>query len=160
EKLGIKAVARGGSARAIGGSGSFPIVYGLLDSITLGETKIEAIPIYLRTEHHDPGTPANERADGYIGLSVLANFAVTIDYQSREITLDRTPVREDQTAVKKEPTALDANPIALGPTTQPNSAGGIEIPIRSTSGGLASAETHLPDLKRPLNFILDTGATT
>jgi hypothetical protein len=37
---------------------------------------------------------------------------------------------------------------------------GFEIPIRSTSGGLASAETHLPNLKRPLNFIIDTGATT
>ena len=37
---------------------------------------------------------------------------------------------------------------------------GFEVPIRSTSGGLASAETYLPNLKRPLNFIIDTGATT
>ena len=36
---------------------------------------------------------------------------------------------------------------------------GIEIPIRSTSGGLASAETQLPNMKQPLNFIIDTGAT-
>src|SRR5262249_35526999 len=160
EKLGIKPVARGGNARAVGGSGSFPIIYGLLDSISIGETKIESIPVYLRTVHHDPSTPARERADGYIGLSVLANFAVTIDYQGKEITLDRTPVREEQTAAKKEPAPPDATPIELAPTAPPNIADGIEVPIRSTSGGLASTETHLPDLKRPLNFILDTGATT
>ncbi len=157
-KLGIRPVARGGNARAVGGTGSFPITYGLLDSLQIGEAKIEAIPIYLRTVHHDNSTPENERADGYIGLSVLANFAVTIDYQAREITLDRTPVRVEQTAVKQDPVAPDA--AAPEPAPSPNLADGIEIPIRSTSGGLASAETLLPDLKRPLNFILDTGATT
>jgi tetratricopeptide (TPR) repeat protein len=157
-KLGIKAVARGGSARAVGGTGSFPIVYGLLDSLQVGETRIEAIPIYLRTVHHDDSTPERERADGYIGLSVLANFAVTLDYQAREITLDRTPIREDQLVAKLDPAAAD--PAAPTAPVTPNLADGIEIPIRSTSGGLASAETHLPNLKRPLNFILDTGATT
>jgi predicted aspartyl protease len=38
-------------------------------------------------------------------------------------------------------------------------AGEIDVALRSTSGGLASAETSLPNLTRPLNFILDTGAT-
>jgi tetratricopeptide (TPR) repeat protein len=162
EKLGIKAVARGGNARAVGGSGSFPIVYGLLDTITFGDAKLEAIPIYLRTVHHDSNTPELERADGYIGLSVLANFAVTIDYQSKEITLDRTPLREDQLASRKEaalPDGTAPDPLAApAPPTDPGD--GYEIPIRSTSGGLASAETQLPGLKNPLNFILDTGATT
>src|SRR5215470_9423474 len=40
EQLGIKPVARGGNARAIGGSGTFPIVYGLLESITIGDARI------------------------------------------------------------------------------------------------------------------------
>ena len=159
-KLGIKGVARGGNARAVGGTGSFPIVYGLLDSLQIGETKIDAIPIYLRTVHHDSSTPENERADGYIGLSVMANFAMTIDYQAREITLDRTPLREDQTALRKDPAAPAAATTDPATPPPPNLADGIEIPIRSTSGGLASAETLLPNLKRPLNFILDTGATT
>ncbi len=161
EKLGIRPVARGGNARAVGGSGSFPIVYGLLDSLTMGEAKIEAVPIYLRTVHHDPNTPEVERADGYIGLSVLSNFAVTIDYQARTMSLDRTPAKvEVAAAPPRDPANPDAAVVPPPPAPAPNLADGIEIPIRSTSGGLASAETQLPGLTRPLNFILDTGATT
>jgi tetratricopeptide (TPR) repeat protein len=153
ERLGIKPVSRGGNARAVGGSGSFAILYGLLDSITIGEAKIEAVPVYIRTVHAAPETPENERADGYIGLSVLANYSVTLDYQNRQMTLDRSPIREEPAAAKTDPTKPDA------PITG-DLINGFEIPIRSTSGGLASAETHLPNLKRPLNFIIDTGATT
>jgi predicted aspartyl protease len=159
-RLGVKAVASGGNARAVGGNGVFPIVYGLLDSITIGDAKIDAIPVYIRTIHTAPDTPENEKADGYIGLSVLANYAVTLDYQARQMTLDRTPVREEP----QQPGRLDAaktpdgsKPDALGAG---NLSAGFEIPIRSTSGGLASAETQLPNLSRPLNFIIDTGATT
>lgn len=159
EKLGIKPVARGGSARAVGGSGSFPIIYGLLESLTLGEAKIEAVPVYLRTVHHDPNTPDREHADGYIGLSVLSNFGVTIDYQARQMGLDRTPLKPEPPAAPRDPASLP-DAAAPAPAPAPNLADGIEIPLRSTSGGLASAETHLPNLKRPLNFILDTGATT
>jgi predicted aspartyl protease len=152
-RLGIKPVARGGNARAVGGSGSFPITYGLLDSINIGEARIEAIPVYIRTIHTAPDTPEIERADGYIGLSVLANYGVTLDYQSRQMTLDRSPIREE--LVKP----ATANP-AEAPSITGDLVSGFEVPIRSTSGGLASAETHLPNLKRPLNFIIDTGATT
>jgi len=140
--LGVKEVARGGDARAIGGDGTFPIVYGLLDSIAIGEVKIESVPVYIRTVHTDPETAEEERADGYIGLSTLSNFAVTLDYQERRLTLDRSPIRNDDQATKSELVA------------------GFEIPIRSTTGGLASVETLLPSLDRPLNFILDTGSTT
>jgi len=152
-RLGIKPVARGGNARAVGGSGIFPIIYGLLDSITIGEARIEAIPIYIRTIHTAPETPEIERADGYIGLSVLANYGVTLDYQTKQMTLDRSPIRE-------EPVKPDAAKPADTPSITGDILSGFEIPIRSTSGGLASAETHLPNLKRPLNFIIDTGATT
>ena len=152
-RFGVKAVARGGNARAVGGSGSFPILYGLLDSIAIGEAKIEAIPVYIRTIHSAPDTPEIEKADGYIGLSVLANYGVTIDYQARQMTLDRSPIRE-------EPVKPDAPKPADPPSIVGDIVSGFEVPIRSTSGGLASAETHLPDLKRPLNFIIDTGATT
>jgi predicted aspartyl protease len=152
-RLGIKPVARGGSARAVGGNGSFPIVYGLLDSITIGEAKIEAIPVYIRTIHNMPDTPKIEMADGYIGLSVLANYGVTLDYQAKLMTLDRAPIRD-------EPAKSDAAKTADPPSIIGDLVNGFEVPIRSTSGGLASAETHLPNLKLPLNFIIDTGATT
>ena len=153
KQLGIKPVARGGNARAVGGTGSFPIVYGLLDSITLGEAKIEAIPVYIRTIHSAPDTPEIEKADGYIGLSVLANYGVTLDYHAKQMTLDRSPIRE-------EPVKSDAAKPADQPSIVGDLTNGFEVPIRSTSGGLASAETNLPNLKRPLNFIIDTGATT
>jgi predicted aspartyl protease/Flp pilus assembly protein TadD len=157
-RLGIKPVTRGGNARAVGGSGSFPIIYGLLDSVAIGEAKIEAVPVYIRTVHTAPDTPEEERADGYIGLSVLANYAVTLDYQTRQMTLDRSPIREEPQVARTDA----ANPAAPKPDAPITGdlINGFEIPIRSTSGGLASAETHLPNLKRPLNFIIDTGATT
>lgn len=155
-QLGVKAVARGGSARAVGGTGSFPIVYGVLDSLAIGEMKIESVPIYIRTVHSAEGTPEDARADGYIGLSTLSSFATTLDYQSRQMTLDRTPMREDQADAKPLTSGVtSANPDMIG-----DAINGFEIPIRSTSGGLASAETHLPNLALPLNFIIDTGATT
>jgi tetratricopeptide (TPR) repeat protein len=173
ERLGIKPVARGGNARAIGGTGTFPIVYGLLDTITIGDARIEAVPVYIRTVHSAPDTAEAERADGYIGLSVLANYAVTLDYQARRMTLDRTPVREELATAKPDQPRPDIlNPDLARPdevkteAAKPAAAGGVlpadsayEIPIRSTSGGLASAETRLPDMDRPLNFIIDTGAT-
>ena len=164
-KLGIKPVARGGNARAVGGSGTFPIVYGLLDSMQLGDVRIEAIPVYIRTVHHANDAPASDRADGYIGLWMLANFLITIDYQKRELSLDRRFTQE-QVAQAEQP----GQPGQAATTTVPETAPGVpaiaaaiagtEVPIRSTSGGLASAETLLPRLERPLNFIIDTGATT
>jgi predicted aspartyl protease/Flp pilus assembly protein TadD len=162
-RLGIKPVARGGSARAVGGNGSFPIVYGLLDSITLGDVKIEAIPVYIRTVHHSDDTPQNARADGYIGLSMLANYLITLDYQKHEISLDHRFSPDAVTSSASANTAADADAASsTAAPLAPLTAGGTgtEVPIRSTSGGLASAETLLPRLDRPLNFIIDTGATT
>lgn len=162
KELGLRPVARGGMARAVGGSGTFPIVYGLLDSMEIGGIKIETVPIYIRTVHTAPDTPKEERADGYIGLSVLSHFGVTIDYQNRQLKLDRAQVEGGDPAERRVEGGLEA--IAAERKAQADAAaagegGAIEIPIRSTSGGLASTETSLPGLKRPLNFILDTGAT-
>ena len=170
QQLGIKPVARGGNARAIGGSGTFPIIYGVLDHIMIGESKIETVPIYIRTVFSSPDTPESERADGYIGLSVLSNFAVTIDYQNRQMTLDRTPLPDAPPADPLDPTKKPVETIdpfkdlagraeagqEIAPKVAPD---GYEVPMRSTSGGLASTETHLPGVDRPLNFIIDTGAT-
>src|SRR5262245_66530609 len=69
------------------------------------------------------------------------------------MTLDRTPIRED-------PVKSAAAKPGDAPSITGDLVSGFEVPIRSTSGGLASAETQLPNLKRPLNFIIDTGATT
>lgn len=156
--LGVKPVAKGGSARAIGGSGTFPILYGLLDSIQMGDAKIDTVPIYIRTVHSTEDTPEGERSDGYIGLSVLSQYAVTLDYKTKEMLLNRTPLTNNELAAKTADPA--ATPEAGAPKVENLGAlTGVEVPIRSTSGGLASAEAHLPTMDRPLNFIVDTGAT-
>ena len=143
-KLGMKAVAKGGMARAVGGTGSFPIIYGIMDSMELGDAKIDLVPTYIRTVHISSETPEAERADGYIGLSVLANYGVTIDYKSRTMTLDRSPIAP--------PEAIPDGPLV--------DMTGISIPLRSTSGGLASAEGLLEGHDKPFNFIIDTGASS
>ena len=145
EKLGIKPVAKGGSARAVGGNGSFAIIYGVIDSMSIGGAKIDLVPTYIRTVHSADETPANERADGYIGLSVLSNYAVTIDYKEKIIILDRTPLKEE---------------LADTPPVSPIPSDVVSIPLRSTSGGLASAESLIEGHDKPLNFIVDTGAST
>ncbi len=144
ELLGIKPVAKGGHARAVGGNGSFAIIYGVLDSVSLGEAKVDLVPAYIRTVHVSADAPEEQRADGYIGLSVLSNYAVTIDYKEKKLILDRTEVKE------------------VLPTSEalPNSLSSINIPLRSTSGGLASAEGMLEGHEKPFNFIIDTGAST
>ncbi len=163
--LGVKPVAKGGNARAIGGSGTFPILYGLLDSITIGETKIDTVPIYIRTVFSAPDSPEAERSDGYLGLSVLSHYAVTIDYRDKQILMDRTPIADDQLAKTDPGRPEEAKPDAANPDAAPATspaislASRIEVPIRSTSGGLASAEARLPSMEQPLNFIVDTGAT-
>jgi predicted aspartyl protease/Tfp pilus assembly protein PilF len=144
ETLGIKPIARGGHARAVGGSGTFAITYGLLDSVLIGDAKIDLVPVYIRTVHSPSEAREEERADGYIGLSVLSNFAVTIDYQDKKIILDRTELKVEN---------------AVAPLT-PESEDKINIPLRSTSGGLASAEGLLAGHEKPFNFIIDTGAST
>lgn len=159
EQLGIRPAARGGKARAVGGTGTFPIVYGLLDSMTIGDAKIDAVPVYIRTVHTTDDMPESQRADGYLGLSVLSNFKVAIDYQNKTITLDRTPIREDEAAGAQKDIAADKPADEVKPIDPDAVPAGVEIPIRTTSGGLASTETKLPDLDRPLNFIIDTGAT-
>ncbi|MGH9800861.1 MAG: aspartyl protease family protein, partial [Blastocatellia bacterium] len=138
ERLGVKPVARGGSARAIGGSGTFPILYGLVDSIQMGEARIDTVPIYIRTVYSTADTPESERSDGYLGLSVLSQYAVTLDYKTQQMLLDHSPLREEQLAAKP---AADQTASGIPAPAAPENLGalaaGVEVPIRSTSGGLA-----------------------
>jgi predicted aspartyl protease/cytochrome c-type biogenesis protein CcmH/NrfG len=134
ERLGLKPVARGGMARAVGGAGRFEIVYGFLQSIHLGEARIDRVPVYIRQFFND-----QEQVDGYIGLSVLAKYLATIDYAGGTMTLLRDAARPPH-----------------DPSTPPP---GIEIPIRTTSSGFWSGEFRVDGVEKPVNFIVDTGAT-
>jgi len=81
-KLGIKSVARGGLARAVGGGGRFEIVYGFIDSMDIGDIRVENVPVYIR-HFHDMQTPV----DGYLGIAALGRLVTAVDYGSRRMTL-------------------------------------------------------------------------
>jgi tetratricopeptide (TPR) repeat protein len=132
-KLKMKSVARGGLARAIGGSGKFPIVYGFLKSINIGDIKIQNVPVYIRKFHEE-----GDRVDGYIGLSLISKFLTTVDYGNLTFTL----IKKDRTAVRK---VENETPLAL--------------PLRLTSSGFLSGEVLIEGIEMPLNFIVDTGAS-
>jgi tetratricopeptide (TPR) repeat protein len=133
--LGIKAVARGGMARAVGGK--FEIVYGFLQSMEIGDAKIENVPVYIRHFYND-----DIPVDGYIGLAVVTKYLTTVDYGARSFVLKRQ--RSSDTGDD------DASTV---------SQSGIEIPIRTTSSGFLSGEVQVEGVSKPLNFIIDTGAS-
>jgi predicted aspartyl protease/Flp pilus assembly protein TadD len=133
DKMGLRPVARGGMARAVGGAGRFEIVYGFLQSLNLGEAKVERVPVYIREFFNE-----QEPVDGYIGLSILGKYLATVDYGARTMTLLREAARDGYV---------------------PPPAPVIEIPIRTTSSGFWSGEVKLDGLDNPANFIIDTGAS-
>jgi tetratricopeptide (TPR) repeat protein len=145
KKLGLRAVARGGLARAVGGGGKFEIVYGFLDSLEIGDVKVERVPVYIRHFFDE-----NNRVDGYLGLSVISKFIASVDYGEKLFMLRR-------------PSEANAADLWGGPISkngvQPMAAGVLEIPLRTTSSGFLSGEVRLEGIDKPLNFIIDTGAS-
>ena len=75
KRLGIRAVARGGLARAVGGGGKFEIVYGFLNSIEIGEVRVENVPVYIR-KFFD----TNFRSMDISGFPSVSKFLTSIDY--------------------------------------------------------------------------------
>ena len=144
KKLGVRSVARGGMARAVGGGGKFEIVYGFLDSLEVGDVRVESVPVYIR-HFFDVKTPI----DGYLGLSVISKFIASVDYGDGLFTLRR-------------PSEANARDLWGVPITrnsvQPLAPGVLEIPVRTTSSGFLSGEVtsrHQQASELPI----DTGAT-
>ncbi len=140
QQLSIQPMARGGRARAVGGGGTFPIVYGLVRGIELGETKIYNVPVYIRRLHHFAQSQAGHRlsVDGFLGLSVLTNFRITLDYAHRQLVLERGAGPDLKESLPAEASV---------------------VPFRTTNGGLISAEAQLGNQER-FNFLVDSGAST
>ncbi len=132
QRLKIKAVSRGGTARAIGGNGKFEIVYGFLQSVNIGDVKIKNVPVYIRKFHS-----TDERIDGYIGLSLISKFLTTLDYGNLTFSLRRKDLTDDKKPVNEL----------------------LSLPLRLTSSGFLSGEVRLEGIETPLNFIVDTGAS-
>jgi tetratricopeptide (TPR) repeat protein len=137
KRFGVPEIAKGGKSQGVGGTGKFPIVYGLIRSFELGPARIKMIPCFIRSFHGNAERPAEERADGFIGLSILSHYITELDYKESKLRLDR---RDGVTL-----------PVA-GPETT-------VIPFRTTQNGLISVETEL-DGKNMINAIVDSGASS
>lgn len=150
KRLGIKAVAKGGLARAVGGGGKFEIVYGFLSSIEIGTARVENVPVYIRKffDNHIP-------VDGYLGLSVVSKYLTAIDYGTRRMSLlrqNQTDQVESWTVVRRPENIQTLLPIS------PND-GAVEVPLRTTSSGFLSGEVGLEGFNKNVNFIIDTAAS-
>jgi predicted aspartyl protease/thioredoxin-like negative regulator of GroEL len=131
KRLHINALARGGSARGVGGDGKFEIVYGMLQQVDIGDVSLKNVPVYLR-----PFQKGVE-ADGYIGLSLISKFITTIDYGDNTLALTRK----------------DADRLEFASNDE------LALPLRLTSSGFLSGEVNVQGVDTPLNFIVDTGAS-
>ena len=149
-KLGLKPVAQGGLARAVGGGGKFEIVYGFLNSLELGGVKIQSVPVYIRRFYDDKNP-----VDGYIGLSIISKFIATVDYGEKTFSLMRRGQVDDRElwrTLYKTEGPVDDRSIQYVPS-------GVEIPLRTTSSGFLSGEVMVEGLDKTQNFIIDTGAS-
>ena len=154
KRLGLRPIARGGMARAVGGGGRFEIVYGFLSSLEIGEVRVENVPVYIR-HFFDEKTPV----DGYLGLSVISKFITSIDYGKRTFTLarNRSSDSADPWNIIYRPDAqvVEANAAAA---TVPRPVV-VDIPLRTTSSGFMSGEVRIEGVDKLWNFIIDTGAS-
>ena len=138
KRLGVSEIARGGKSQGIGGDGKFPIIYGLINTLQLNEVKVRIVPCFIRPFHGMEARPAEERADGFIGLSILSRFIAGLDYEQGRLILDRNTDR---------------------PVPVIDTQGITTIPFRMTQNGLISIETEF-DGSNPVNVILDSGASS
>lgn len=145
KRLDLRPVARGGQARAVGGGGRFEIVYGFLNSMEIGEVKVENVPVYIR-HFYDDKVPV----DGYLGVSMISRFITSIDYGERTFSL----VRQSENI--SEQTNYESNTPGVA---TPLASEVLEIPLRTTSSGFLSGEVRLEGFEKPFNFIIDTGAS-
>jgi predicted aspartyl protease/thioredoxin-like negative regulator of GroEL len=147
-KLGIKAVARGGLARAVGGGGRFEIVYGYLNSIDVGEIRVTNVPVYVR-HFFDERNPV----DGYLGIAALGRLLTTVDYGTRRLTFvrERNSDTEPGRVIEGQGKPVSDEAVATPP--------GVNVRVRTTASGFLSGEIFIDGINKPLNFIIDTGAS-
>jgi tetratricopeptide (TPR) repeat protein len=149
KRLGLRAVAQGGMARAVGGPGRFDIVYGFLTSIAIGDVTVNNVPVYIR-HFYDDKTPV----DGYLGVSVISKFITAIDYGDLSFTLSR-----QRSSAYQDPWNVTQTSDSPPSNSSLAAFSGIEIPLRTTSSGFLSGEVRLDGLDQFWNFIIDTGAS-
>ena len=144
KRLRIKPIARGGQARAVGGGGKFPIVYGFLKSLEIGDVRVSNVPVYIRRFNS-----AGDNYDGYVGISAISKFITTLDYGGKTLSLVKNA--ENKVTNNEETVIFKKSSF--------NQNGQVSVPLRTTSSGFLSTEVRIEGVEEPLNFILDTGAS-
>ena len=145
-RFGVKSIAKGGLARAVGGGGRFGIVYGYLDAVDIGDLRIGNVPVYIRHFYDE-----TNRVDGYLGIAALSRLLIGVDYGSRIMTLSRRSSQTAGTAAGSQEKPVKAEEVGTRPA--------IDMQFRTTSSGFLSGEIFIEGITKPLNFIIDTGAT-
>jgi Flp pilus assembly protein TadD/predicted aspartyl protease len=143
KRLGLRPVARGGLARAVGGGGKFEIVYGFVTSLELGDVRIGNVPVYIR-HFFDEKNPV----DGYLCLSVISRFIASVDYGTNTFSL-RRPSNSNEPDPEVKTDGSEDSKLSTA----------VEIPVRTTASGFISGEVLVEGIERRLNFIVDTGAS-
>ncbi|MEP6923353.1 MAG: aspartyl protease family protein [Pyrinomonadaceae bacterium] len=143
ERFGIKPIVRGGMARAVGGGGKFQIVYGFVKSLEIGDARVARVPVYIR-KFNETG----DHFDGYIGLSAISKFLVTLDYGGKTFSLERN-LPDDNANSKNALAAQSVN----------QNIDNLGIQLRTTSSGFLSSQVKIEGVEETLNFIVDTGAS-
>jgi predicted aspartyl protease len=72
----------------------------------------------------------------------------SVDYGSKLFTLQRQSDSDDDNTTRPGSKAVPVAPSDI-----------VEIPVRTTSSGFLSGEVKLEGIDKPLNFIIDTGAS-
>jgi predicted aspartyl protease len=103
------------------------------------------VPVYIR-HFFDDKVPV----DGYLGLSVISRFIASVDYGNNTFSLRRPSKSSEQDPVPAK---------TLTTENSPPPAEIIEIPVRTTASGFISGEVRVEGIEKPLNFIIDTGAS-
>ncbi|HSB10769.1 MAG TPA: aspartyl protease family protein [Blastocatellia bacterium] len=138
KRFGVSEIAKGGKSQGVGGTGKFQIVYGLIKSIQIGGVRIRMVPCFIRPFHGTNDHPPEERAEGFIGLSILSRFLTELDYKDTVIRLDRSENRA---------------------VPMPSLPGVTVTPFRTTQNGLISVETEFEG-NQLVNAIVDSGASS
>jgi len=136
ERLGV---ARTGTKEGVGAGGRVTVALGTLESLAIGEARVEALDVAITDELQRIGAAVGTRVDGDAGYNFLKNFCVTIDY--RRYMLRLTQVVNDENASGSQPRAQ------------------VKFRIAHPAKPLILVETMVNGAG-PFQFALDTGTST
>lgn len=126
-----------GSKEGHSAGGKVSVSLGKVDSLTLGETKLEGVEVGVVDLSH-VGRAVGAKLDGDLGYNFLKHFRVTIDYRDFELRLE-------------DPKRVES--FARGAQTQ------VAIRLAAPAKPLILVDVHANG-RGPFQFAIDTGTST